>query len=132
MRRPLFRDDVPMPFVERDQKIQARATQASAKPLAHHIRLRRPRRRAQNPNTDVRHCLFQFFGEDAGPGRGSGTVRNSHRVALPETAAMSSQCWDERSRCDGEFSVFHDHEYLQRTELTVTTAQKSHATIVVA
>lgn len=105
MRRPLFRDDVPMPFVERDQKIQAPATQASAKPLAHRIHLRRPRRRAQNPNTDVRHCLVQFLGEDGGPGRGSGTVRNSHRVALPETAAMSSQWWDERSRCEGEFTA---------------------------
>lgn len=76
MRHPLFPDDVQMPFVEWDWKIQAPATQASAKPPAHRSRLRRPRRRVQNPNTDVRHCLVQFLGEDADPSRGSGTGRN--------------------------------------------------------
>ena len=67
MRHPLFPDDVQMPFVERHQKLQALTTQASAEPLAHRTRLRRPRRRAQNPKTHVRHCLVQFLREDAVP-----------------------------------------------------------------
>ena len=67
MRYPRSENELEMAFMERNQEIQALATQALAQAFAHRIRFRRSHRCPYYSHTRAGYLLVQFLGEDAIP-----------------------------------------------------------------
>jgi hypothetical protein len=65
MRDPRCQNELEMSLMERNQEIQALATQTPAKTFAQRIRFRRPHWRSQYAHTHACYLFVQFLGEDA-------------------------------------------------------------------
>src|SRR5688572_6668212 len=83
MRDPSLQDKFEMPLIERDQEVQAPATQASAEAFANGVGLRRAHWYSQHSHYG-RELTVQFPGENAVPVMNQESIRMTTRERLPE------------------------------------------------
>src|SRR5215472_18174340 len=112
---PLCDRHLQMALVDRDQEVEALASQASAQPFTDCVGPGRPNRSSKNSHPEVRLFLIQLLGEDGVPVVDHKTIGMIARKCLAELLQRPF-----RSRMSGHVVVedttasdLHPHEYVQ-------------------